>query len=331
MDKIIGMGNALVDVLVRIDDDSLLEKLHLPKGSMQLIQEDTLSEIRKYTSGMKIHRSTGGSAGNTVCALAALGANPGFIGKIGQDETGAFFGDTLRQRGVNALLATCDLPSGIASTFISTDGERTFGTYLGAAATLRAEDLSRKMFAGYNYLYIEGYLLQDHGLMLRAVQLAKEEGLQVCLDMASYNVVEAERDFFDQLIVKYVDIVFANESEALAYTGKAPHEALEEIASKCSIAVVKTGKEGSLVKKGTEVIQLLSCPVDNVLDTTGAGDFYAAGFMYGLTCGYSLEKCVQISTILATAVIQEVGTTLPAKKWDEIKLNIDAVLQGERE
>lgn len=327
MDKIIGMGNALVDVLVRIDDDSLLEKLHLPKGSMQLIQEDTLSEIRKYTSGMKIHRSTGGLAGNTVCALAALGANPGFIGKIGQDETGAFFGDTLRQRGVNALLATCDLPSGIASTFISTDGERTFGTYLGAAATLRAEDLSRKMFAGYNYLYIEGYLLQDHDLMLRAVQLAKEEGLQVCLDMASYNVVEAERDFFDQLIVKYVDIVFANESEALAYTGKAPHEALEEIASKCSIAVVKTGKEGSLVKKGTEVIQLLSCPVDNVLDTTGAGDFYAAGFMYGLTCGYSLEKCVQISTILATAVIQEVGTTLPAKKWDEIKLNIESLLQ----
>lgn len=327
MDKIIGMGNALVDVLVRIDDDSLLEKLHLPKGSMQLIQEDTLSEIRKYTSGMKIHRSTGGSAGNTVCALAALGANPGFIGKVGQDETGAFFGDTLRQRGVNALLATCDLPSGIASTFISTDGERTFGTYLGAAATLKAEDLSRKMFAGYNYLYIEGYLLQDHDLMLRAVQLAKEEGLQVCLDMASYNVVEAERDFFDQLIVKYVDIVFANESEALAYTGKAPHEALEEIASKCSIAVVKTGKEGSLVKKGTEVIQLLSCPVDNVLDTTGAGDFYAAGFMYGLTCGYSLEKCVQISTILATAVIQEVGTTLPAKKWDEIKLNIESLLQ----
>lgn len=276
---------------------------------------------------MKIHRSTGGSAGNTVCALAALGTNPGFIGKVGQDETGAFFGDTLRQRGVNALLATCDLPSGIASTFISTDGERTFGTYLGAAATLRAEDLSRKMFAGYNYLYIEGYLLQDHDLMLRAVQLAKEEGLQVCLDMASYNVVEAERDFFDQLIVKYVDIVFANESEALAYTGKAPHEALEEIASKCSIAVVKTGKEGSLVKKGTEVIQLLSCPVDNVLDTTGAGDFYAAGFMYGLTCGYSLEKCVQISTILATAVIQEVGTTLPAKKWDEIKLNIESLLQ----
>ena len=187
------------------------------------------------------------------------------------------------------------------------------------------------MFAGYNYLYIEGYLLQDHDLMLRAVQLAKEEGLQVCLDMASYNVVEAERDFFDQLIVKYVDIVLANESEALAYTGKAPHEALEEIASKCSIAVVKTGKEGSLVKKGTEVIQLLSCPVDNVLDTTGAGDFYAAGFLYGLTNGYSLEKCARISSILAGYVIQTVGTALTKKKWNEIKLNIESVLQARAE
>ena len=323
MDKIIGMGNALVDVLVRIDDDSLLGKLHLPKGSMQLIQEDTLSEIRKYTSGMKIHRSTGGSAGNTVCALAALGANPGFIGKVGQDETGAFFGDTLRQCGVNALLATCDLPSGIASTFISTDGERTFGTYLGAAATLRAEDLSRKMFAGYNYLYIEGYLLQDHDLMLRAVQLAKEEGLQVCLDMASYNVVEAERDFFDQLIVKYVDIVFANESEALAYTGKAPHEALEEIASKCSIAVVKLGARGSLVRKGSEVLKVDALPVRKVIDTTGAGDYFAAGFLYGLTCGYSLEKCGRIASLLSSKVIQVAGAELSPARWRTIRQNIE--------
>lgn len=121
----------MVDVLVRIDDDSLLEKLHLPKGSMQLIQEDTLAEIRKSTAGMKIHRATGGSASNTVSALAALGATPGFIGKIGKDETGQFFDDTLRQRGVKTALKTCDLPSGIASTFISPDGERTFGTYLG--------------------------------------------------------------------------------------------------------------------------------------------------------------------------------------------------------
>lgn len=156
----------------------------------------------------------------------------------------------MRRHGIDAKLQKGELPSGIASTFISKDGERTFATYLGAAATLRAEDLSREMFAGYSYLYIEGYLLQDHDLILRAMQLAKEQDLQICLDMASYNIVEEERDFFDMLITKYVDIVFANESEARAYTGKEAEKALEEIASKCSIAVVKTGRSGSLIKKG---------------------------------------------------------------------------------
>ena len=117
------------------------------------------------------------------------------------------------------------------------------------------------MFEGYSYFYIEGYLLQDHDLIVRAMQLAKEAGLQICLDMASYNVVEAEREFFDMLITKYVDIVFANESEARAYTGKGPEEALQEISSKCSIVVIKTGKSGSLVKKGTEVIRVNPFPV----------------------------------------------------------------------
>ena len=164
--------------------------------------------------------------------------------------------------------------------------------------------------------------------IVRAMQLAKEAGLQICLDMASYNVVEAEREFFDMLITKYVDIVFANESEARAYTGKGPEEALQEISSKCSIVVIKTGKSGSLVKKGTEVIRVNPFPVKKVVDTTGAGDFYAAGFLYGLTCGYSLEKCAQISSILAGYVIQTVGTALTKKKWNEIKLNIESVLQA---
>lgn len=328
MDKIIGMGNALVDILVRMDDDSLLDELGLPKGSMQLIGDETLQKIRVKRASLRSHRSTGGSAGNTVSALANLGEKPGFIGKIGKDEIGAFFNRTMRRHGVDVRLQVCDLPSGIASTFISKDGERTFGTYLGAAATLRAEDLSREMFSGYSYLYIEGYLLQDHDLILRAMQLAKEQNLQICLDMASYNIVEEERGFFDMLITKYVDIVFANESEARAYTGKDPGEALEEIASKCSIAVVKTGKDGSLIKKGTEVVCVQPFPVKKVVDTTGAGDYYAAGFMYGLACGYALEKCAQISSILAGFVIQVVGTRLSKKKWDEIKLNIDAVLQG---
>ena len=220
MDKIIGMGNALVDVLVTLQDDSLLDEMSLPKGSMQLINEDKFLKISGKFSDMKTHKATGGSVGNTVLALANLGAHPGFIGKIGNDDFGQYFKKNGLKQGIDMKLLAGDLPTGVASTFISPDGERTFGTYLGAAATMKAENLTLDMFKGYAYLYIEGYLVQDHELILRAMQLGKEAGLQICLDMASYNIVEGDLEFFDILITKYVDIVFANEEEAKAYTGK---------------------------------------------------------------------------------------------------------------
>ena len=328
MDKIIGMGNALVDALVQMSDDVLLDELHLPKGSMQLVDAETLDTIRERTEGMKAVRSTGGCAGNTMMALAHLGVPVRFIGKTGDDEIGTYLERRLRKAGVETVLLKDDSPSGIASTFVSKDGERTFGTYLGAAGQLKAADLTAEMFAGCAYLYIEGYLAQDHDLIERAMQLAKQAGLQVCLDLASYNLVEQERSFFDGVIDKYADIVFANESEARAFTGLEPLEALEAIGSRCSVAVVKTGGKGSLVKKGTEVIQVLPCALPKVVDTTGAGDYYAAGFLYGLSCGYSLEKCVQFASILAVHVIQVVGTTLTKNRWEQIKLNIEQVLQA---
>ena len=218
------------------------------------------------------------------------------------------------------------LPSGVASTFISPDGERTFGTYLGAAASLRAEELTLDMFKGYAYLFIEGYLVQDHEMILHAIELAKEAGLQICLDMASYNIVENDLEFFSLLINKYVDIVFANEEEAKAFTGKEPKEALGVIAKKCSIAIVKVGAEGSYIRKGTEEIKVSAIPVEKVVDTTGAGDYFASGFLYGLTCGYSLEKCAKIGSILSGNVIQTIGTTISGERWDEIKLNINRIL-----
>lgn len=241
---------------------------------------------------------------------------------------GQYFKKNGLKQGIDMKLLAGDLPTGVASTFISPDGERTFGTYLGAAATMKAENLTLDMFKGYAYLYIEGYLVQDHELILRAMQLGKEAGLQICLDMASYNIVEGDLEFFDILITKYVDIVFANEEEAKAYTGKDAWGAINEIASKCSVVIVKLGAQGSCIKKGTECIKLEVPPVKKVVDTTGAGDYYAAGFLYGLTCGYSLEKCSIIGSILASNVIQVVGTTLSKKKWDEIKLNIEALLQA---
>ncbi len=329
MDKIIGIGNALVDILAVIEDDALLESMNLPKGSMQLIGKDTLLKIQDLFSRMKTHCATGGSAGNTISALAHLGAAPGFIGKIGTDEYGMFFRKHLQQMKVETRLLECALPSGIASTFISPDGERTFGTYLGAASTLQAEELMPEMFAGYSYLYVEGYLLQNYELIERAMRLAKEAGLQVCLDMASYNIVEAGRDFFDHLITQYVDVVFLRmkaKQEPIPEKSLMRHwRKLLRSAKHCDC---ENRERGFLDPQGHSMSAGAPVTVTNVVDTTGAGDFYAAGFLYGLTNGYSLEKCARIATILSSHVIQVVGTELSETKWDEIKLNIDTVLQA---
>ena len=307
MDKIIGMGNALVDVLATLNDDHILTEMELPKGSMTLIDETKLLIINECFSEMETELATGGSAGNA----------------IRNDAYGKFYRQSLLERGTEAnLLVSSELPSGVASTFISPDGERTFGTYLGAAATLKAEDLSREMFKGYTYLFIEGYLVQDHDMILRAIELAKEAGLQICLDMASYNIVEQDHDFFSLLINKYVDIVFANEEEAKAFTGKEPEEALDVIAKMCSIAIVKLGARGSLIRKGTEEVHVHAVTVDRVIDTTGAGDYFAAGFLYGLTCGYSLEKCGKIGSILSGSIIRVIGAEMPAEWWEDIKTRI---------
>ena len=323
MDKIIGMGNALVDVLATLNDDHILTEMELPKGSMTLIDETKLLIINECFSEMETELATGGSAGNAIRGMACLGAGTGFIGKVGNDAYGKFYRQSLLERGTEAnLLVSSELPSGVASTFISPDGERTFGTYLGAASTLRAEDLSLDMFKGYAYLYIEGCLVQDHELILRAMQLGKEAGLQICLDMASYNIVEGDLEFFDILITKYVDIVFANEEEAKAFTGKEPEEALDIIAKMCSIAIVKVGARGSLIRKGTEMVQVQAAPVEKVVDTTGAGDYFAAGFLYGLTCGYSLEKCGKIGSILSGSIIRVIGAEMPAEWWEDIKTRI---------
>lgn len=326
MDKIIGLGNALVDVLATLNDDQILHEMGLPKGSMQLIDESKLQQINDRFSQMKTHLATGGSAGNTILALACLGAKAGFIGKVGNDKFGNFYRDNLIKNGIDEKLSMSNLPSGVASTFISPDGERTFGTYLGAASSLKAEDLSLDLFKGYTYLYIEGYLVQDHEMILHAIKLAKEAGLQVCLDLASYNVVENDLEFFTTLVRDFVDIVFANEEEAKAFTGKEPEDALTHIADMCSIAIVKIGAKGSYIKKGTEQVHAKAIKIEKVVDTTGAGDYFAAGFLYGLTCGYSLEKCANIGAELSGNVIQVIGTTIPKQQWNQIKLNIDSIV-----
>lgn len=326
MDKIIGIGNALVDVLVTLKDEKMIDELGLQAGGMFLIDDDKLALIKKKFESMDTHMANGGSAGNTIRALAVMGSKVGFIGKTGDDEYGRFFRESCESVGIDTKIAVCDMPSGVASTFISPNGERTFATYLGAASALKAEDLRIEMFEGYSYLYLEGYLVQDHEMILTAVELAKQAGLQICLDMASYNIVEAEKEIFTLLLNKYIDIVFANEEEVKAFTGKAPEEALNDLAQYCSISIVKMGKNGSVIKKGTELINVEAVEVPNVVDTTGAGDFFAAGFLYGLTGGYSFTKCARIGSLLASKVIQTIGTDLSDEVWSEIKEEVTSIV-----
>ncbi len=323
MNKILGLGNALVDVLVRLDNDGLLEELELPKGGMTLIDEAGLQKVSNSLNYMKTHLATGGSAGNVIRTLACLGAKTGFIGKVGYDTYGDFFRDSLVAHCTEAnLLVSPVLPSGVASTFISPDGERTFATYLGAAAALRAAELRAEMFAGYDWLFIEGYLVQDHNLIVRALDLARKAGLKVCLDMASYNVVASDRIFFTSLIRKYVDIIFANEDEALALTGQSPEDAAAAIAGMCDIAVVKVGSRGSYVYCGEKKLHIDAIPVPQVIDTTGAGDYFAGGFLYGLCNGRAVEECAKIGAVVSSHVIQVVGTELTKGQWTEIKEDI---------
>lgn len=316
MAKIIGMGNALVDIIVFLDDDTLLDKLELPKGSMQLVDIHKSGQVRKESEHLESSFASGGSAANTIYGLAKLGLETGFIGKTGKDDYGRIFKEDLEKSNIRPVLFLSDTHSGRAVALISPDKERTFATHLGAAIELCAEDLSPEHYTGYDYFHIEGYLVQNHELLEKALKIAKEKGMLVSLDLASYNVVDENLDFLKYIVEEYVDIVFANEEEAKSFTGKAPEEALNELASICKIAVVKTGKDGSMVKSGDKQFSISAIDA-SVIDTNGAGDIYAAGFIYGLIQGWPLDKCAMTGGILAGNIIEITGARLNEEGWEK--------------
>ncbi len=326
MQKIIGIGNSLVDVLAKASSDTILEEMNLPKGSMQLIGSEELALISRRMRHMEHTRTSGGSAANTMKALAHVGISSGFIGKTAEDEFGLFFRSELESAGVKTqLICRKSGSTGIASTFISPDGQRTFATYLGVSAELNDTDITPDLFEGYDILYVEGYLVQNHQMIEKAVRLAKDKGMTVCLDSASYNIVENERDFFNHLISQYVDIVFANEEEGRAFTGKAPKEAARAIGSLCHIAIVKCGSHGACACSGNEFIAVPAEKVDAVVDTTGAGDYFAAGFLQAYTKGKALPECIRTGGLLAGAIIRVIGTTLQPSTWKQVSKNIDLI------
>lgn len=321
MAKIIAMGNALVDIMTMLNDDQVLDNLNLPKGSMQLVDLETSKKVQEFTGDLSKSLASGGSAANTIRSMAVLGAQTGYLGKIGRDEMGKFFAQDMLKTGVTPKLIETDTPTGIAVALVSKDSERTFATHLGAAAELTPEDITSEIFDGFDILHVEGYLIFNNELIEKAMQTAKECGLTVSLDLASYNVVEANLEFLKYLVDKYVDILFANEEEAKAFTGKEPEEALEMISKVCDIAIVKVGEDGSFIKKGIfkheeGVIRV------KPIDSTGAGDNYAAGFLYGIMNNWDLAKCAKAGAILAGNVIEVIGATMDEKRWERIKTEI---------
>ncbi|MHC1703107.1 MAG: adenosine kinase [Tenuifilaceae bacterium] len=317
MAKVLGLGNALVDVLISIENEEILKQLNLPRGSMQLVDEHFLTLATESTKGLKQSVAAGGSAANTINGIANIGLECSFIGKISDDQFGEYYHNDLVKNRIKPILLKGKAQTGRATVFISKDSERTFGTYLGAAIEMTPEELTPEMFEGYNYFHVEGYLVQNHDLIRRAMKLAHEKGVKISLDMASYNVVEANREFLKEMIEKYVDIIFANEEEAKAFTGKSPEESLHEFASLVDIAVVKIGSKGSMIKSKNEVINVGVIKV-NPIDTTGAGDLYAAGFLYGLANNLPLKKCGEIGAILSGKVIEFVGPKMDENTWKEI-------------
>jgi len=318
MIRLLGMGNALTDVHMSIGSEELLAELGLPKGSMQLIDSVGFVKIINRTSEIPKSISCGGSAANTITGAARLGVPSAFIGKIhADDETGLLYQKDMESYQVKALMLRDQEASGQAIAFVTPDGERTFATYLGAAANLRTEELQHEFFKDFDLFYIEGYLVYNQDLILSAVKMAKENGLKVALDLASYNVVEDNLAFLTGLLEKYVDIVFANEEEAKALTGLEPEEALEQLASMVEIAVVKIGSKGALAKRGEEKVHVPAIEA-NCLDTTGAGDLFAAGFIFGLHTGKSLEECTRYGTITAGRVIEVMGPKMSSETWSEI-------------
>jgi sugar/nucleoside kinase (ribokinase family) len=328
MKTVLGIGNALVDILIKLDNDEFLSEFGLQRGSMTLVDKQKMNAVlqKSTTENLEMNKSSGGSVANAIHGMAQLGTPAGYIGKIGHDSYGKFFQSYMEQNNICATLFEGKEDSGKSMVMVSKDSERTFATYLGAAVELDASDLTAGPFKGYEYFLLEGYLVQNYPLVERAVQLAKEAGCRIAIDLASYNIVADNLEFLKSIVGQYVDIVFANEEESKAFTGKDdPRKALDDIADVCSIAVVKVGKDGSLIKSDDVVYEISPVPA-NCIDTTGAGDLFASGFFYGLTCGQPLDICGKIGSIVSGKIIEVVGAKMSTEKWNDAKELIKQIL-----
>ncbi len=318
MKKILGIGNALVDILYFLENDEILKSFSLPRGSMQLVDAEKALQVEEAAASFKKHMASGGSAANTIHGLARLGVATAFIGTVGNDKFGDFFEKDMLADGITPLLSQGSTGTGRAIALVSPGGERTFATYLGAAVELTAYRLDGSLFRNYDHLHLEGYLVPNRQLTESALSMASQYNMTVSLDLASYNVVEANLEFLKRIISKFRPVIFANEDEARAFTDQAdPEKALEQFARICDTAVVKTGAKGSLIYHKGSTYHAEAIPV-KCLDTTGAGDLYAAGYLFGFLNDLEPDRCGRIGSLLAGKVIEEPGAKISEASWEQI-------------
>jgi sugar/nucleoside kinase (ribokinase family) len=315
---IVGIGNALVDILAH-ESDAFLEKAGILKGGMTLVDNEFIENTLALTSA-ELSIVAGGSACNTAVGIGKLGGNARFVGKCGSDRMGSLFQNDLKKQNVEPFLFNSTSPTGRCLSLITPDAQRSMSTYLGAAAETNPEEITAACFKGAALVHVEGYLLFNEELILSALRAAKQAGAMISLDLASYTVVEESRHSLDHIINNYVDILIANEDEAQAYTGlKDEEEALLELKKCAPIAVVKVGERGSYIAHNGRVERIPALGNSPAVDTTGAGDLWAAGFLFGMIDGLPMETCGKLASACGYEVCQVIGATIPDDGWQRIQ------------
>lgn len=304
---IVGVGNAMMDLLVQVDDQHVAD-LGLEKGNTYFVDAETALKRLEEFEVDGLTAIPGGAAANALKTAAVLGADTAFFGVVGNDLHGTQYAAKMREHGVETHLVAVDDVTGHALTFITPDAERTFSDHLGAILQFRPEHLDPKVIAAAKVLHLEAYQLEGDtkAVVEAAIATAKEYGVKVSLDLTDPLLVKRHLDTFKTLVTNDIDILFANEAEAEAFTGEASETALKVMAEMVDLAVLKIGEDGSMISHEGQVTNVAAITVEAV-DTTGAGDVYAGAFLHALTEGKSLRECGELGSKLAAKIIQHVG------------------------
>lgn len=314
--EVLGIGAPILDHLIRIQPQ-YLDTLSGEKFGMETVSYSEIVRIIE-NSGSVPKQVAGGSCANAVKGLAALGRKCALIGKIGNDPIGEKLIETLQDLGVTPLLNYSSKPTAHVACLITPDGRRTCRSFLGACQEMGPADLDPSHFHGVKLVHVEGYSLLCEGLTEKAMHLAKEAGALVSFDCGSFEMARNFKSDMLALIEAYVDILFANERENESLTGKPPEQGCSQLQSLCKAAVVMLGRKGCFAAAENKCIHVPTHAVEPV-DTTGAGDLFASGFLHGYLAGNPLEECARWGTITGAAAVLEVGAEIPAHKWPAIR------------